>query len=102
MVITRCFLCEHWPFGVNHPVMTKQRSQKLKKRFLLGQPFHTAGKPEFALGDRRPYADLRRSVYAGLGKVVDWITGRQGKRLVVYRQLPEGCRSRSAPAKFVL
>ena len=38
-----------WSFGVDHPVMAKQRLQEPKKRFLRRQPFHTAGKPEFAL-----------------------------------------------------
>ncbi len=48
-VVEDVFGPTEWPFGVDYPVVTKQQSQELTERFLLGKPFHTAGEPEFAL-----------------------------------------------------
>jgi hypothetical protein len=43
------------PFGVNHPVLTKQRPQKSMEGFLLGEPFQAAREHQF----REPSAGLR-------------------------------------------
>ena len=48
-IVEDMFGSSEWPFGVDHPVVAKQQSQKLIERFLFGQPFHTTRKPEFAL-----------------------------------------------------
>ena len=38
-----------WPFGVDHPVVTKQCPQKAIECFLVGQWFHAARKPQLLL-----------------------------------------------------
>ena len=48
-VLEDMFGSSEWSFGVDNPVLAKQRSQKFIECFLLGKPFHTAGEPEFAL-----------------------------------------------------
>jgi hypothetical protein len=48
-IVEDMFGSSEWPFSVDNPVVAKQRSQKLIERFLFGQPFHTASKPEFPL-----------------------------------------------------
>ena len=48
-IVEDMFGSSEWSFGVDYPVMAKQRSQKCKKSFLLGKPFDTGAEPEFAL-----------------------------------------------------
>jgi hypothetical protein len=42
-VMENMFRAAEWPFCVHHPIFTEQRPQKGVKRFLFGEPPHTAG-----------------------------------------------------------
>ena len=46
-IVEDMFGSSEWPFGVDHPVVAKQRPQESMERFLLGEPFQTAGEPQF-------------------------------------------------------
>src|SRR5262245_11389307 len=48
-IVEDMFGSSKWPFGVDDPVVAKQRSQKLVECFLLGKLFHAAWELEFSL-----------------------------------------------------
>ena len=52
-IMENVFGSSEWPFSVNNPVVTKQRSQKSMEGFRLCKPFHTAGEPQFPLTEAR-------------------------------------------------